>query len=140
MMMNCNVLALFLSAAAAWRACATDWPQWGGPHRDHVSNEKGLMQDWPAAGPKRLWVSDNAGLGYSGEAVVGSKLYTMGARENVERLIAISVENGKELWAADIGEMLQNNWGNGPRGTPTVSGNEVFALGGQCTIIGVSAK
>jgi outer membrane protein assembly factor BamB len=140
MMMNCKVLALFFSVAATWQVWATDWPQWGGPRRDHVSEEKGLMQDWPAGAPKRLWVFDNAGLGYSGEAVVGSKLYTMGARDNVERLIAISVESGKELWAADIGEMLRNPYGNGPRGTPTVSGEEVFALSGKGTVIAVRAK
>src|SRR5438309_11909337 len=86
---------------------ATDWPQWGGPRRDHVSDEKGLLQDWPADGPRRVWVNENAGLGYSGEAIVGSQLFTIGARDHAERLLAINVADGKERWAAEIGDVLK---------------------------------
>jgi outer membrane protein assembly factor BamB len=129
-----------LVAAAIGHSFATDWPQWGGPRRDHVSDEQGLLQEWPASGPKRVWLNDNAGLGYSGFAVVGSKLYTMGARDKAERLIAINVNDGKELWAAEIGEVLDNDWGDGPRGTPVVSGEQVFGLGGQGTLVALNAK
>ncbi len=36
---------------------------------------------------------------------------------------------------AKIGNVLENDWGNGPRGTPTVDGKRVYALGGQGTLI-----
>src|SRR4029079_6781419 len=84
-----NRIFTLLIAFGIGQTFATDWPQWGGPRRDHVSDEQGLLQEWPAEGPKRVWLSDHAGLGYSGFAVVGSKLYTLGSRENAERLIAI---------------------------------------------------
>ena len=32
-------------------ASGTDWPQWRGPDRSGVSRERGLLNDWPAAGP-----------------------------------------------------------------------------------------
>src|SRR6476619_1720774 len=99
---NAIIRVGLLIAAGMACASATDWPQWGGPRRDHVSDEQGLMQDWPSGGHKRVWLNDNAGLGYSGISVVGGKLFTMGARENTERLLAINVGDGKELWAADI--------------------------------------
>ena len=34
---------------------ADDWPQWRGPDRTGVSQEKGLLKKWPAKGPKLLW-------------------------------------------------------------------------------------
>lgn len=138
-MIRSSVLNLGLTALAAWQVMASDWPQWGGPRRDHVSDESGLLQEWPASGPKRVWLNENAGLGYSGVAVAGEKLYTIGARDNAERLIALNVADGKEVWVAEIGEVLKNNWGDGPRGTPTASGDRVYALGGQGTLVAVSA-
>ena len=114
---------------------AADWPQWLGPNRDGISPEKGLMQEWPENGPKRVWLFENAGIGYSGPAVVDGKLYIMGARNGTEYLLALDAEKGEELWAAEIGELLKNDWGDGPRGTPSVSGDRVYTLGGQGTLV-----
>jgi outer membrane protein assembly factor BamB len=125
-------------SVAAFRA--EDWPQWGGPNRDHVSKEKGLLQDWPQGGPKRVWVSKEAGLGYSGISVVGERVYTMGARGGSEHLIALDAKDGKEVWAAEVGETLQNDWGNGPRGTPAAIQDRVYALSGQGTLIAAETK
>ena len=60
---------------------SSNWPQWRGPSRTDISNESGLLRQWPGgdAGPKQLWVSHDAGIGYSGPAVVDGVLYTMGA-------------------------------------------------------------
>src|SRR5687768_14517484 len=95
-------------------ARAEDWPQWGGTDRDHVSNEKGLLQRWPEGGPKRVWVSKEGGIGYAGIAVAGERVYTMGAREGTEYLIALNAKDGAEVWAAEIGPILKNGWGDGP--------------------------
>ena len=53
--------------------------QVGEEPNDDVSKEKGLMQSWPSGGPKKLWMSDDAGLGYAGFSVADGVLYTMGA-------------------------------------------------------------
>src|SRR5688572_30783977 len=95
-------------------AVADDWPQWRGPKRDGVSTETGLLKDWPAEGPKQVWVFKDAGLGYSSFAVVGETLYTMGARDQTEYLIAINVKDGTQKWATPIGARLANRWGDGP--------------------------
>jgi outer membrane protein assembly factor BamB len=116
-------------------ARSADWPQWRGPKRDGVSTETGLMKSWPDGGPPQAWLFEDCGVGYSGPSIVGDRLYIMGARNDEEQLIAIDVETGKELWMAPIGEMLENNWGNGPRGTPTVDGDFVYALGAQGNLI-----
>ena len=127
-------LTLTLSSEAA------DWPQWQGPDRDNVSKEKGLLKKWPEGGPTRVWLNRDAGLGYGGFAVADGRLYTMGAKANTEFLLALDANTGKELWRADIGELLKNDWGNGPRGTPSVDGDRIYTISGQGNIVCASAR
>src|SRR5262249_12078744 len=127
---------------------AADWPQWQGPERNNVSKETGLLKNWPKKGPPLLWAFKNAGIGFSGPAIAGDRLYIMGARKDaagqeVEYLLALDVnKKGKEVWSAKIGPIFTfkgNSWGDGPRGTPTVDGDRVYALGGQGILICVKA-
>jgi len=128
--------AVLVASAAA--ALADDWPQWRGPDRTDISRETGLLKEWPKGGPKLLWKCDKAGLGFSGFAVVGDVLYTMGARNEEEYAIALSVKDGSQLWAAKLGPIFTfkgNNWGDSPRATPTVDGDRVYCLGGQGELV-----
>ncbi len=54
------------------------WPQWRGPRRDGVSEEKGLLSRWPEGGPKLLWKVDGLGKGWSSPIVTGGRLYVTG--------------------------------------------------------------
>lgn len=120
-------------------ALADDWAQWRGPKRDGISQETGLLKSWPEAGPPRVWMFENCGKGYSGPAIVGDRLYILGTRDDREALIALNAKTGDELWTAPIGEIYEESHGNGPRSTPTVDGDSVFALGAQGTLICASA-
>ena len=121
-------------------AASNDWPQWRGPARDDLSKETGLLKQWPAEGPKKLWSFTNAGQGYSGFSVVGGRLFTLGTRDGNEVLMCLDAAKGTELWVAKLGAVLGNKWGDGPRGTPTVDGDRVYALGGEGTLVAVQAK
>ena len=116
-----------------------DWPQWRGPDRSDVSTETGLLKKWPEEGPSRVWLNDNVGLGYSGFSIVGERLFTMGARDQTEFLICLDANTGAEIWATEIGPALNNGWGDGPRGTPTVDGDRVYSMGGTGHLICVEA-
>ncbi len=105
-----------------------DWPQWRGPNRNAVSNESGLLTQWPEGGPKRLWTNDRCGLGYSGFAVVGERLYTMGIEDDKQFVVCLNAIDGTEVWRSPIGADFDNDWGDGPRSTPTVDNGQVFAL------------
>ena len=109
---------------------AADWPQWRGADRTDVSRETGLMKSWPKDGPTRLWLYENAGNGYSSPAIADGKFYTMGTRDEFEILLALDADTGKELWTANLGDVLENRWGGGPRATPTVDGDRVYAMTG----------
>ena len=130
-----KIFVLFGLSMLVTTAFAGDWPQWRGPDRDDVSKETGLLKEWPKEGPPRVWLNGDVGLGYAGVAIVNGKLFTMGAREETEFLICLDANDGKEVWAAQIGSRLGNGYGDGPRGTPSVDGDKVFAMGGQGALI-----
>ena len=112
-----------------------DWPQWRGPDRTGISQEKELLQAWPEEGPTLLWLNENCGIGYSAPTVAKDHLVTMGARDNVEQLICLDANSGEELWAIDVGENYENGWGDGPRSSPTIDGERVFALGANGDLV-----
>ena len=125
------LIVFFLSAVAP----AADAPQWRGPNRDGKFADTGLLQQWPAAGPRLVWKAQGLGEGYSSFAVVGNRLYTQGQQGNTEFVIAIDTATGKQAWKTPTGQALGNERGNGPRGTPTVDGDRLFAVAGDGTLV-----
>src|SRR5215212_9948165 len=72
--LHCLAILVVLSSVLAPAAIADDWPQWLGPNRDDVWKEQGIVEKFPAGGPKVLWRTPIAG-GYSGPAVANGKVY-----------------------------------------------------------------
>jgi outer membrane protein assembly factor BamB len=124
-------IALLSLASQAMAQSAAVWPQWRGPNRDGISKETGLLKQWPAEGPPLVWKAAGAGRGYSSFSISDGKLYTMGLRGDREFVVAFDVATGKEAWATAHGSAFRNDRGDGPRGTPTVDGDRVYALGGS---------
>jgi outer membrane protein assembly factor BamB len=115
---------------------AADWPQWRGPDRSDISHETHLLKHWPAQGPRLLWTFNGAGNGYAGPAIVGDRLYLMGANDSGEFLLAIDVKTGEKVWSGDVGSFYKNNYGSGPRSTPTVDGDLIVVLGANGDLVG----
>jgi outer membrane protein assembly factor BamB len=109
-----------------------DWPQFRGPQRTGISQETGLLKEWPPQGPKLLWQRSDIGEGYGPPAVVGGRVYLMSNRgpEN-EFVQALSVEDGKVIWTARLGNVGNPNM-QPPypmaRSTPTIEGDTLYAL------------
>jgi outer membrane protein assembly factor BamB len=122
------VVTLSLSTAVSNRTL-DDWPQWRGPNRDGRSAERGLLKTWPAGGPPLAWQAKGAGEGYSSFAAADGRLITLGARGDREYVIAFDAGSGKQLWATAHGRRFGNDRGDGPRGTPTVEGDRIYAFG-----------
>ncbi len=114
-------------------ASTSDWPQWRGPERSGVSQERGLLKQWPKEGPKLLWQVNDIGDGYSTPSVVGTRIYLMSNRgmEN-EFVQALSTKDGKTIWTTRVGNVgnpAQNPSYPKARSTPTVDGDFIYALG-----------
>jgi outer membrane protein assembly factor BamB len=120
--------AILLSLSPIARA--DDWPQWRGPSRDDLSKETGLLKSWPKDGPKLLWSFTDAGIGYSGPAVVGDRLYTMGGDGRKTYAYALDVRSPHKVWSTEVGNFFRNGNGDGPRATPTVDGDRLYVLTG----------
>ena len=126
---------------------AADWPQFRGPARDGISRETNLLKSWPADGPRLLWTAAELGVGFSGPAIVGERLFVSVGRGDTEYVIALDLTSGgdkppKELWSAKIGPLFDwkgNTWNAGPNVTPTVDGELIFALGGRGDLACVEA-
>src|SRR5579884_281602 len=131
------LLGAVLAICSAF-APAADWPQWRGPDRSGVSQEKGLLKSWPEKGPRLAWSIKNAGLGFSSFAVVDGKVYTLGTRGEDAIILALDAKTGHEMWTAKIGPLFTfegNIWGDGPRSTPTIDGSYLYALDGNGELI-----
>jgi outer membrane protein assembly factor BamB len=95
---------------------------------DH-SPDKAILSSWPEGGPKQLWLSRDGGLGYAGFSVADDTLYTMGALSGGENVIALDAASGKTKWSVQLDNRIYpNQWGDGPRMTPTIDGDRLYAL------------
>jgi len=134
------VLSLSCSAVSA-----DDWPQWMGPQRDNVWREDGLLEKFPAGGPKVLWSTPVAG-GYSGPAVSGGKVcitdYVTADNVKVdnfdrrefsgtERIHCLDEATGKVLWTHEYPVKYSISYPAGPRCTPVMHEGLVYALGAE---------
>lgn len=116
-----------------------DWPQFRGPTRDLHNRETGLLTEWPSEGPELLWKTAGLGEGYSSVSIKGDTIYTMGTIGEYEHLFALALTDGSRKWTVRTGANRSDNTGNGPRSTPTVDGDYVYALGAYGDLVCVEA-
>jgi outer membrane protein assembly factor BamB len=115
-------------------AQAEDWPQWRGPGRDGLSRESGLLTSWPAKGPAVVWKAPS-GRGFSSVAIAQGRLFTMeeeagqGSAPRHEAVVCRDARSGLEIWRFHYPNEYFERFGSGPRSTPAVDGNLVFAVG-----------
>lgn len=115
-------------AEACCPATAEDWPQFRGLHRDGLSPATGLADTWPEEGPPELWRRP-VGAGFSGIAVKGEALYSMWSADDQETLFRLDAATGEEVWRRPLGRNFEEEYGDGPRATPTVDDrNVVYAM------------
>jgi outer membrane protein assembly factor BamB len=122
-----GVLALG-AAILAQTPTATDWPQWRGPDRTGISKETGLLKQWPAGGPARLWRVTNLGAGYGSLSLKGERIFVQMIVGRQSVVASLDRSNGRIVWTKPLGQAGNNDRGPGPRGTPTVDGDRLYAL------------
>lgn len=132
-MTRCGVwFVMFGLGMVGGTALGADWPQWRGPHRDGVSAETGLLQQWPKDGPKQIWHMQDIGDGYSTPSVVGDRIYLQSNRGMDNEFVqALGVKDGQPVWTTRLGNVGPNDGPKypGARATPTVDGDRIYALG-----------
>jgi outer membrane protein assembly factor BamB len=132
------VLAALLAVTAAR---GEDWPQFRGLNRDGKSPETGLLQEWPAEGPKLLWSVNGLGAGFSSVAVADGMVYATGFVSDTKegRLSAFDME-GKLLWQTNYGAEFDDESYAGTRSTPTLDGGRLYEWTGKGAMLCFDAK
>ncbi|HKH70090.1 MAG TPA: PQQ-binding-like beta-propeller repeat protein [Vicinamibacterales bacterium] len=110
------------------QSASTDWPQWRGPDRNGLSKETGLLSQWPRSGPPVVWSAAMLGAGYGSIAVQRDRVYVQGMRNRQSVVSTLNRADGKLMWVRILGPAGENDRGPGPRSTPTIDGDRVYAL------------
>jgi outer membrane protein assembly factor BamB len=117
------------SSDAVVTIAADDWPQYRGPDREGVVPEAQIRTDWDRQPPRTVW-RQPIGLGWSSFAVVGDRLYTQEQRGGEEAVVCYDAATGAQIWIhTDRARFSETLGGDGPRATPTVTNDAVYALG-----------
>ncbi len=125
--------ALTLACSAVF-AAPGDVPQWRGVNRDGVYPDKGLLKQWPEAGPQLLWKADKLGKGMASVSIADGKIFTTASRKGGQFIVALDLATQKELWAASMCEK-----GGECNSTPTVDGALAYAVSSEGDLVCVKA-
>lgn len=112
---------------------ADDWPQFLGQKRNGISQEKGLITEWPDGGPPVAW-RVKGGVGMSGVAVRGNVACTLIQTNGQQRVLALDAKTGAPKWSTPIAPAYKNGQGDGPRATPAFVGGSVVVFTGDGTL------
>lgn len=85
------------------------WPQFRGPRRDGICDERGLLQEWPEGGPRLLWSVAGLGRGFSSPVIVAGRLFITGDFGEETRVLAFDLA-GQPLWSAKNGASWLNQY------------------------------
>lgn len=119
----------YVKGLAAGKA---EWPRFHGKAGEGnlFPNEKGLLRQWPADGPKLLWEVKGLGQGYASVTISGDLLFTAGSFEKRAVVQARKLSDGELVWKQDCGEDWAGHF-EYVRSTPALDGDRVYYLAGH---------
>ncbi len=109
-----------------------EWPQWRGPNRDGIWQEKGIVERFDSNEVPIKWRSEVSN-GYSGPTVSGGRVYVMDRPKTpaqAERVLCFDAKTGKKIWSQSY-ECIYKKVGypDGPRASVTINDNRAYSLG-----------
>jgi outer membrane protein assembly factor BamB len=131
------LVLLFLNLSPELRS--EDWPEWRGKGRTGVWTETGILKHFPEEGLRFKWRTP-VKWGFAGPAVSNGRVYVLDFEESegtrtmdgMERLLCLDETTGEVLWThrwPTSYRSLMASYATGPRATPTVDADRVYALG-----------
>lgn len=110
------------------------WNQFRGPDRSAVFQGTDLLRTWPEGGPREVW-RQPLGSGFSGFASAGDRFFTAFAEKGRSYLASFRLESGEEVWRLEIGPSFTDEFGTGPRATPSLADDKVIVLSARGRLV-----
>ena len=113
-----------------------DWPLFLGPEGTGVSEETGLLDEWPAEGPKILW-EKSIGKGYSSPSVIDGKVVVHHRQRDRDVIECLRADSGKPIWKYEYQTDFSDPYGynNGPRCSPVLTKTRCYTFGAQGRLV-----
>lgn len=137
-----GVWLITLLPLALAEARADDWPQWGGPQRDGVWRETGIVERFAARELSPLWQRP-IGPGYAGPAVADGRVFVTDRlrEQKSERVWCLDAKTGDTVWMHEYPCVYRGvDYDSGPRATPTVHAGKVYTVGTMGHLFCLDAK
>jgi outer membrane protein assembly factor BamB len=80
------------------------------------------------------------GDGYSGVSISKGRVYTLFSQGDDEFVICLDANSGKAIWRLRSDSTFKDTNGNGPRSTPTIHEDMVYAVGGRGKLYALNVK
>lgn len=139
-------LAAVVAGGSVLSTGAAEWTQFRGPNHDGSTSEK-IKTAWPAEGLHPIWKTPLQN-GFSAITVGDGEAFTQVLREidgtDMEVLVALDANTGKELWSQPLGigqydqggnkGTADNAGGDGPRSTPTYDDGKVYTYSSRMSL------
>ncbi len=122
-----SVFAILLAlSSAGLRAQQVDFR--GAGHCGIYPEEKNLLKEWPAGGPEKLWVSNDAGKGNSSALASDDFIYTAGLTEDEqqEQLTCFKTD-GTKVWQVTYGHAWTKSFQE-TRSTPVIDDDRLYMV------------
>jgi hypothetical protein len=117
-------LAEYVPAGIELASPESGWPQFRGPRRDGVCDERGLLQSWPEGGPKKIWSATGLGNGFSSPIISRGRIYITGDVGDELQIFALDL-SGKLLWQTKNGAAWKEEY-PGARASVTYYAGHVY--------------
>lgn len=117
------------------------WPCFLGPRGDNISEDTGLLQAWPEAGPPLAWTAEGIGQGYSSVSLARGLIFTAGNLNDQSVVTALDLE-GTIRWQTPAGGAWTGSH-PGTRSTPTIDEDRLYfqnPLGGLYCLDAATGK
>lgn len=114
---------------SALNLTAQNITKWRGLNSLGDYQETGLLKQWSAAGPDRIWYYEGLGEGHSSPAIANNLIYLSGMIDQTGYVIALDFD-GKLKWKAPYGVEFTESY-PGSRSTPVIADDLLYIYSGN---------
>ncbi len=133
-------LAFIASIGAYAQTKGASQNGWRGPENNGSYPDKGLLNQWPAEGPKLVFEVENAGKGYSSPQVVGNRIYLTGMNDQEDKeVLNCYTLDGKRLYQVEYGTPWRQSYPE-TRTTATYSDGKLYVVSGMGEVVCINAE